>query len=217
MKNFHLLIKGFQNFKKEFYAEDRNFYEDLKHGQKPLCLVISCCDSRVDPAILLDCNPGELFVVRNVAALIPAEGQVSGPNSVLAAVEYGINHLHIKHIIVMGHSNCGGIAGLMNPHAICNESFIFTWLTIANSALDRINELTEDDDARTRSRHIEEGAILLSINNLLSYDWIREKVDRKELELHALYIDIEEGNLYAYDPVSEDFELLTHDSQFPGQ
>ncbi len=209
IKNFHSLVEGFRDFKKECYDEDRNFYEDLKHGQKPHCLVISCCDSRVDPAILLKCNPGELFVVRNVAALIPAYGHVQGPNSVLAAVQYGLNHLDIKHIVVMGHSNCGGIAGLMNPYAVLNETYITKWLIIANPALERLSELTEDEEARIRSRHIEEGAVLLSINNLLSYDWIRKKVDDKELELHALYFDIGEGNLYSYDPKTENFELLS--------
>ncbi len=209
MKGFHSLLAGFQNFKNEYYLEDTEFYSALKHGQNPHCLLIACCDSRVDPALLFKCKPGEIFVVRNVAALVPAANDISGPDAVLAAAEYAVKHLKVKHIIVMGHSNCGGIAGLLKSEAIKEEKHLCSWLSIATPTLKRLSNLTNDEGPKLRCRHCEEGAILLSINNLLSYDWIRERVDQKKLELHALYFDLGEGNLHRYNPETEDFEILS--------
>ncbi len=208
MENFHGLLEGFQNFKTKYYIEDRDFYSSLQGGQNPQCLLIACCDSRVDPAILLRCKPGDLFVVRNVAALVPSSSDATGPSAVMAAVEYGIKHLGIRHIVVMGHSNCGGIAGLLNPEKIEKEKHIRKWLAIAEPTLHRLDDLTHEESKRVRYRHCEEGAVLLSINNLLSYDWIRERVECNTLELHALYFDLGEANLYRYNKDKEDFELL---------
>ncbi len=209
MKSFHSLLAGFQNFKNEYYLEDTEFYSALKHGQNPHCLLIACCDSRVDPALLFKCKPGEIFVVRNVGALVPAANEINGPDAVLAAAEYAVKHLGVKHIVVMGHSNCGGIAGLLKSEAIKEEKHLCNWLSIAKPALKRLSKLTDDESPQLRCRHCEEGAVLLSIDNLLSYDWIREKVNQKELELHALYFDLGEGNLYRYDPKLENFEILS--------
>lgn len=111
--NFHDLIQGFHNFKANTLLQEAEFFDRLALGQNPKTLVIACCDSRADPAILMGCRPGDLFVVRNVAALVPSEEEAGSPDAVLAAVEYAVKHLDIHHVIVMGHSNCGGIQGLL--------------------------------------------------------------------------------------------------------
>ena len=102
MANFHELIEGFHNFREEYLLKETEFFEELKHGQNPHTLVIACCDSRVDPAIILGCRPGDLFVVRSVAALVPHADNASKPDAVMAAVEYGVKHLEVDNIVVMG-------------------------------------------------------------------------------------------------------------------
>lgn len=208
MENFHKLLEGFHNFKQKYFLKERQYFESLEKVQNPKTLVIACCDSRVDPAILLHCKPGELFVIRNVAALVPAIDQASNPCSVMSAIEYGVKHLNIEHIVVMGHSHCGGIHGLMVPESIQGETFIQDWVSIASPALERLKELTGEEDEKTRERHCEEGAVLISLDNLLSYPWILERVNEGSLKLHALYYDLKEGNLYRYSVEEENFKPL---------
>ncbi len=105
MDNFHKLIEGFHNFKQTYFLKERQYFESLEKAQNPKTLVVACCDSRVDPAILLHCKPGDLFVIRNVAAqFVPrCLTQASNPCSVMSAIEYGVKHLNVEHIVVMGH------------------------------------------------------------------------------------------------------------------
>lgn len=129
MDNFHKLIEGFHNFKQTYFLKKDSI---LNHWKRPRIqmLVAACCDSRVDPAILLHCKPGDLFVIRNVAALVPAVTQASNPCSVMSAIEYGVKHLNVEHIVVMGHSHCGGIHGLMTPESIAGETYIQDWVSM---------------------------------------------------------------------------------------
>lgn len=207
MDNFHQLLKGFHHFKQKYFLKEREYFESLERQQNPKTLVIACCDSRVDPALLLNCKPGELFVIRNVAALVPDSAQVKAPSSVMAAIEYGVKHLNIEHIVVLGHSNCGGIHGLMVPESIESETYIQDWVSIASPALERLKYLTESEDDRCRERHCEEGAVLVSLDNLLSYSWIAERVEEGTLKIHALYYDLGEGELFRFSPECEDFFL----------
>lgn len=205
MDNFHQLLTGFHHFKQKYFLKERDYFESLEKQQNPKTLVISCCDSRVDPALLLNCKPGELFVIRNVAALVPDVTQAKSPCSVMAAIEYGVKHLDIEHIIVLGHSNCGGIHGLIEPESIASETYIQEWVSIASPALERLKRLTADENHRRRERHCEEGAVLVSLDNLLSYSWIFERVESGTLKLHALYYDLGEGELFRFSPDREDF------------
>ncbi len=214
MENFHQLLAGFHHFKQKYFLKERDFFESLEKQQNPKTLVISCCDSRVDPALLLNCKPGELFVIRNVAALVPDVSQVKAPSSVMAAIEYGVKHLNIEHIVVLGHSNCGGIHGLIEPASIASETYIQDWVAIASPALERLKNLTADETHICRTRHCEEGAVLVSLDNLLSYPWIYERVEQGTLKLHALYYDLREGELFRFSPDREDFLPL---KRVPGE
>ncbi len=205
MSDFHMLIAGFHNFKEEYLLQESVFFESLKHGQSPKTLVIACCDSRVDPAIVMGCRPGDLFVVRNVAALVPASNEAAESDAVMSAVEYAVKHLNIQHIIVMGHSNCGGIHGLLHPHEIAEESYISGWLKLAAPVIGKLEEEAELHHLPDKHRRCEEGAVLLSIENLLSYEWIHQKVDDHSLQLHALYYDMHEGKLNFWDAQQENF------------
>lgn len=205
MSSFHDLIEGFHNFKEEYMLEETEFFESLKHGQSPKTLVIACCDSRVDPAILMGCRPGDLFVVRNVAALVPECSETSRADAVMSAVEYGVKHLKVEHIVVMGHSNCGGIHGLLHPHEIEHEAYISGWLKLAAPVIDELQKHADVHQLPDKHRRCEEGAVLLSIDNLLSYEWIAERVQSAKLKLHALYYDMHEGRMYIWDAQQEDF------------
>ena len=209
MQNFHDLVGGFHHFRANYFLKEKEFFESLAHSQSPKTLVIACCDSRTDPAIVLGCKPGDLFVVRSVAAIVPPPEKVGEYDAVMAAVEYGVKHLDVDHIVVMGHSNCGGIAGLFNPQAVRKERFTSKWISLACPAVERINEENSQEDLTQRMRLSEEAAVLLSIENLLSYPWIEEAVQAQSLSLHALYYDMREGTLNVWNSEIEDFELAT--------
>ena len=146
MENLHGLITGFHNFRREMLAEDAEFFASLAKSQNPHTLVIACCDSRVDPGIILGGRPGELFVVRNVAAIVPHQAPVGQPDAVMAAIEYGVKHLEVNHIVVMGHSNCGGIHGLLHPEAVAHEDYIADWVKQAAPAVADLNDADSEHD-----------------------------------------------------------------------
>ena len=210
--NFHDLIQGFHNFKANTLLQEAEFFDRLAHGQNPKTLVIACCDSRADPAILMGCKPGDLFVVRNVAALVPSEEEAGSPDAVLAAVEYAVKHLDIHHVIVMGHSNCGGIQGLLHKEKIANERHTSGWVALAQPVLDELEAENPYEPLALRCQRCEEGAVLLSIENLLSYAWIRERVEAGNLKIHGWYFNLHEGELYDYDSEKEEFLPLAGES-----
>lgn len=211
MQNFHDLVGGFHHFRANYFLKEKEFFDALAHSQSPKTLVIACCDSRTDPAIVLGCKPGDLFVVRSVAAIVPPPEKAGEYDAVMAAVEYGVKHLDVDHIVVMGHSNCGGIAGLFNPQAIRKERFTSKWISLACSAVERINEENSQEDLAQRIRLSEEAAVLLSIENLLSYPWIEEAVKAQTLSLHALYYGMREGTLNVWNSEMENFEPTTRE------
>ena len=208
MRNFHQFIQGFANFRNFYYDAENDLYDTLRRGQNPHALVIACSDSRVDPAILMGCNPGDIFVVRNVANLVPHSSQTTACDSVAAALEYGVRHLRVEHIIVLGHSDCGGIHALLDPGLTSHDCHIPSWIALASPALQRLNPEILDEDMETQRRHCEEASVLQSVENLLSYDWIRERVARHALSLHAWYFDMHAMALLAYFPEGENFEPL---------
>lgn len=208
MESFHELVGGFRHFRANYFLKEKEFFEALAHAQSPKTLVIACCDSRTDPAIVLGCKPGDLFVVRSVAAIVPPPEKAGEYDAVMAAVEYGVKHLNVENIIVMGHSNCGGIAGLFNPKAIERERYINRWVSLACSAVHKINEENPDESHAVKTRLSEEASVLLSIENLLSYAWIEEAVLAGELALHALYYDMTKGALHVWNSQTETFESI---------
>ena len=199
----HDLLKrfsaGFQRFQKTWYCPENNIYEDLRVGQHPYALVIACSDSRVDPVLLLDATPGDLFVIRNVANLVPPYEPDSHHHGVSAALEYAVNGLQVEHIIIIGHSDCGGIHALMErtPEKPAGE-FLDAWLDLAEPAKQAAMVLS-NASPHTRHRACEEASLVLGLENLLTFPWIRERVDAGKLALHAWYFHIAAGRLFGYD------------------
>ncbi len=197
----HDLIKrfsaGFQRFQKTWYCPENNLYEELRQAQNPYALVIACSDSRVDPVLLLDATPGDLFVIRNVANLVPPYEPDSHHHGVSAALEYAVRHLHIGHILVMGHARCGGFTSLLEA-SHTDDEFLNIWMNLACRAKAEVDRTLPDAPADERQRACEMWGVRFSLENLMGYPWIKDAVERGELLLHGLYFDMSTGELLSF-------------------
>lgn len=209
MKDIERFITGFRRFREDYFGSEYSPFEHLKQGQSPKTMIIGCSDSRVDPAILTDCAPGDIFTVRNVANLVPPFEENGGLHGVSAALEFAVCHLGVEHIIVLGHSQCGGINALMKGSCGCKGGgFISRWMSIATPARERVLAELPEKDTALQQRAAEQAAILLSLENLHSFPWIDERVDRGELTLHGWYFDIAAGELLEYRSETGSFEKV---------
>ncbi len=202
------LIYGFSEFKKKFFEDENSFYKKLvKRGQKPKTIIISCSDSRVDPALLFGARPGELFVVRNVANLVPPYQPDDNFHGISAAIEFGVRDLDVREIVVLGHAFCGGIKALCS-HAQGdnknNREFISSWIKIAMPIMDQfIGKAVKNYDIH----EVEKAAIVNSMHNLRTFPWLKSLEDSGELKIHGWWFDMEHGNLWAYDDDVNTFYL----------
>ncbi len=207
MKSVSNLIEGFRRFRNQhFESHDRLYQQLVKQGQTPRILVVACCDSRVDPALVFDCDPGDLFVIRNVANLVPPLEEHSGHHGTTAAIEYGVVTLGVRHIIVLGHAHCGGINALVRTDGVGTpDSYIGDWMRLVESARVEVMAAMPDAPQAEQERACEQRAILVSLKNLMTFPWIRERVERGELNLHGWYFDIKCGQLLRYDETTGNF------------
>ena len=203
-------IEGFSDFKKNYHHGSDSLYAELHKAQNPGAIVVACCDSRVDPAILLGCAPGDIFVVRNIANLVPHCDAAAPQDSTIAALAYGVMHLHINDIVVLGHSDCGGIKALCSLEADSVQPQLGAWLKTAHPALDATLEHFPDLPRDQLQEACQFTAVLLSMDNMLSWPWIRERVEQGTLRLHPWFFDMKHGDLLCYDRQSHSFELLDH-------
>lgn len=203
------LIAGFHRFREQHFAEDDALYRQLvAEGQSPKILMVACCDSRVDPALVLDCAPGDLFVVRNVANLVPpAENRSGGRHGTSAAIEYAVCNLKVEHIIVLGHAQCGGIRSLFSSgNGASDDSYIGSWMRLAQEVHASVQRDLRDAPLKQQITACEQRAILVSLDNLMTFPWVQERVKNGELALHGWYFDIEHGQLLQHNPASGAFE-----------
>ena len=211
MKDLDDLIAGFGRFQQRYFGEQRELFERLAHGgQKPRVMVIGCCDSRVDPAIVTDCDPGDLFVVRNVANLVPPYEAGGGYHGTSAALEFAVRCLHVEHVIVMGHARCGGIQALLGDIRFEDGAgqFITPWMSIAEQARRETVAGHAMDDAESRAMACEQAAVRVSLDNLTSFPFVRAAMATGKLQVHGWYFDLEHGELYGYNPDAGLFGLL---------
>jgi carbonic anhydrase len=180
------LFKGYKEFHKNYFIENPDIYSELKQGQHPELLIVACCDSRIDPAILFQLQPGQAFVVRNVGNIVGLYG--SDPNGTFSALEYGIKVLEIKHIVVLGHSQCGAINALICPNH--GFEYIDSWLLQRKSRLCHILEDKSVDQASLQ-RKCEQESILVSIRNLKTFPFINDDVT-----ITGMYFDVPTGKLF---------------------
>jgi carbonic anhydrase len=203
------LIEGFARFRERHFAKDDALFRGLvEQGQAPTTMVVACCDARVDPALVLDCAPGDLFVIRNVANLVPPAENQGYYHGTSAALEFGVRKLNVAHIIVLGHAHCGGIQALLEGGMQKEDAFISQWMGIADAARERAGREFAGTDSVVRQRACEQQAILVSLDNLMTFSWVRERVEQGTLALHGWYFDIERGELLGYDAAARRFEVL---------
>lgn len=204
------LIQGFQRFREQHFEKHDTLYQQLvTEGQTPQVLVVACCDSRVDPALVFDCDPGDLFVIRNVANLVPPLEGHSGHHGTTAAIEYGVSTLGVKHIVVLGHAHCGGIDALVKTGGVGTPgSYIDDWMSLVESARAEVIAEMPHVPIEEQERACEQRSILVSLKNLKTFPWIRERVEDGSLMLHGWYFDIEHGQLLNYDATTRSFESV---------
>ena len=189
------LIAGFKSFRETYYEEQPDFFRSLvEKGQRPDVMVIACSDSRVDPSVVAKAEPGELFIVRNVANLVPPYEPDGRHHGTSAAIEFAVRELKVGHIIVMGHSHCGGIRCLCEGREDTeNREFVDGWMSIVEQARD---DRLEGD---AHLRHVEREAVNLSVANLLTFPWVIRRVGNGRLKLHGWWFDLEAGELLAHE------------------
>ncbi len=197
INNYNDLLDGFQRFKKKYFEEQPELYRQLvTEGQSPKTLVVACCDSRVHPVQILDAEPGDIFVVRNVANLVPPSVDDGKTHGTSAALEFAVEHLQVEHLVILGHGQCGGIKSLMEGmHSSEKYRFIDPWMRIAKPARDKVLEDYPDAEFAELCRRCESESIKVSMQNLLTFPWIKQRVESGKLSIHGLYFDIESGEL----------------------
>ena len=206
------LIEGYRRFRQRYFHDEPELFASLvSRGQSPAVAVVACCDSRVDPAIIMDCEPGDLFTIRNVANLVPPyepDGMYHGTS---AALEFAVRVLGVGHIIVLGHAQCGGINALLEGNAtgVTQGEFVSSWMRIASRARDEALSNPLFTSLDMRRRYCEQAAIQVSIVNLLSFPWVKEQVEQKKLRVHGWYFDIGSGELLRLDGVGEDVKEVS--------
>lgn len=203
MNEIEALRQGFRRFHQGYFQQHRELFEQLaREGQAPPTLIIGCSDSRADPLLITDAKPGDLFVIRNVANLVPPCQDDDGFHGISAAIEFAVCQLGVRNIIVMGHARCGGIKALLaNDHdQNIGEGFIAPWIALARRARDQVLEQWPGADAAFLQRACERAGIQLSLDNLLTFPFVRQRVEAGELQLFGWYFDIESGELLEHDP-----------------
>jgi len=205
------LTEGYVSFLRGRLERERARYETLaEKGQHPEIMVIGCGDSRVAPETIFDAGPGEMFVVRNIANLVPpCEPDVdTSYHGTSAAIEFGVNALKVKHIVVMGHASCGGVAAFANKSApLSKRDFIGKWMSQIAPVVDRLGPPSED--RQSWIRQLEWAVVEYSLGNLMTFPTVRERVEDGSLTLHGAYFGVATGLLFVRDPVSGEFNAYT--------
>jgi carbonic anhydrase len=202
------LIEGYRRFRQHDWARERERWSELAEGQSPQVMILSCADSRVDPAQIFDARPGEMFVARNIAALAPPYETSSGFHGVSAALEFAVTQLNVGEILVMGHGLCGGcsaaLTGKFEDTPPGEGHFIADWVRMLNGARDEVLARHAQLD-REAFLDMEREAVKVSLKNLRTFPWISAREQAGELMLHGAHFSISEGRLYVLDEAEGSF------------
>ncbi|MBF0281120.1 MAG: carbonic anhydrase [Zetaproteobacteria bacterium] len=203
------LIAGYQRFKQGYFQENQALLQRLAdEGQNPRVAIIACCDSRVDPSLMLDCSPGDLFIVRNVANLVPPCEASGAWHGTSAALQFAVCGLNVEHIVVLGHTQCGGIKSMFDDQEHDEMEFIRPWMLLAGRAKQTVlaNPSIESVEDRVHQCGLE--SIKTSLGNLLTFPWISEKIRENKLQIHGWHYDIATAQLLSFDSVQGAFHAV---------
>lgn len=205
------LVKRYLGWKATAYAENQSWYRHLaKDGQHPRAMVVSCCDSRVHVTSIFGADQGEFFIHRNIANLVPPFSPDGTYHGTSAAVEYAVTTLKVAHLIVLGHSGCGGVQGCYDmcsghaPELEQSNSFVGRWMEILRPGYDALGPGADE----VRIAALEKAAIVISLGNLMTFPFVKAAVEDDMLTLHGLWNDIAEGGLEVYEPAQNGFVPL---------
>jgi carbonic anhydrase len=206
------LVQRYHGWKATTWQENKAWYRRLAQGgQHPRAMVISCCDSRVHVTSIFGADQGEFFIHRNIANLVPPHNPDGEHHGTSAALEYGVTALKVAHLVILGHSNCGGVRGC---HDMCcgqapaleeKSSYVGRWMDILRPGYERIRDVA-DEPARIAA--LEQQAVIISLENLMTFPFVRTAVEAGELSVHGLWNDIGEGGLLQFDPAAGEFVPL---------
>lgn len=209
-KELQRLVTGFRQFREKYFDSENSLYrQQLANSQSPKTLIIGCSDSRVDPALITSSGPGDLFVVRNVANLVPPYETGGMHHGVSAAIEFAVVNLKVENVIVMGHRQCGGIRALVSGIHTDSESFIDRWVAIARPAHFRALAANPNADQETLCQHCEREAIKISLANLRSFPFVRDAEKNRGMNVIGAYFDIETGQLLELNQATGEFNSIS--------
>ncbi|MES2495061.1 MAG: carbonic anhydrase [Pseudomonadota bacterium] len=207
MTDFAGLIEGYRRFQANGWKQQRERWTELAGGQSPRLMVIACSDSRVDPTLIFDTSPGEIFMVRNVANMVPPFETAPGHHGVSAALEFAVTQLEVPEIVVLGHQNCGGCAAALTRRFADAEpgqgGFIADWMSMLDEARDKV--IAEHGEGEAAIRALEREAVKVSIANLRSFPCIPIRESKGRLRIHGAYFAIDDGLLHVLDESTGEF------------
>ena len=206
------LLQRYHGWKATTYSENQAWYRRLaSEGQRPRAMVISCCDSRVNVTSIFGADQGEFFIHRNIANLVPPFKPDGDYHGTSAAIEYAVTALNVAHLIVLGHSNCGGVQGCIDmckgnaPELEEKASFVGRWMDILRP---KYGLVADETDPEEQARQLEKHSVVTSLENLMTFPFIKERVDQGVLSMHGLWTDIGEGGLESYNPTVKEFQAV---------
>jgi carbonic anhydrase len=206
------LVEGYRAFRSgRLILEQSRYHELATDGQKPEVMVIGCCDSRVSPEVIFDARPGELFVVRNIANMVPPYAPDGGRHGVSAALEFAVQALDVRHIMVLGHAQCGGVRAFAEDSApLSPGDFIGQWMTLLEPAAAALGPRNNMPLAEYLTR-LEQASLSQTLANLLTFPYVRGRVESGALLLHAAYFGVATGTLSVLDRASGEFHRVAAD------
>ena len=207
------IVRGIHHFQTTAFSAHRELFEILSQGQQPDTLLITCSDSRVAPDLLMQTQPGDIFVLRNAGALIPPYGAANGGEG--ATIEYAIAALGVKHALVMGHSNCGAMKGLLDPESLVDMPLVAEWLRHADATRHVVEECYPDLEGVDLLNATIKENVLVQLDNLRTYPKVAALMARGALTLHGWIYEIESGQILAYDPQVSHFVPITNGLALP--
>ena len=212
MRDVADLVAGYRAFMKEQYRHEAETYRDLADkGQKPRTMVVACCDSRVDPSRIFSAKPGELFIVRNVANLVPPFEPLGDYHGTSAALEFAVTSLNVANVVVLGHARCGGVQGFIQGQGqpMPAGSFIGKWISLLKPAWGEVVQNGGKLDDAQRQHLLELASVRYSLENLRTFPFVKERLEAGSLSLHGGVFDIATGGLQAYDAKTKGFAPVT--------
>lgn len=200
------VVTGFVNFRKRVFPQHRALFAELANGQKPEVLFITCADSRIDPNLVTQTNPGDLFIIRNAGNIVPPNTRTAG--GVTASIEYAVAVLGVEHIVICGHTHCGAMHGALNPEGLDGLPHVRDWLELSRAAVEVVKHSHDGPLGKEHVRAVTEQNVLLQLAHLRTHPVVAARLSTDRLQIHGWMYEIETGDLLAYDGNSRTFEAL---------